>query len=210
MSQEKVESFEARVATRADLEGVTETLAAAFAKDPVWSWAFPESEKLAVWWRFYVNSALRYPCTWMLDGYAAVSMWIPPGGVELTEDEEAEKLEPLIESLAGSRSAEIIELLERFDASRPEGPPHYYLSLLGVHPDHRGKGIGMGLLGENLRGIDAEGAPAYLESSNFANDHRYERLGFRKVDEFSTPDDSVTVATMWREPLALEAAGLRE
>ena len=36
----------------------------------------------------------------------------------------------------------------------------------------------MGLLAENLQRIDAEGAPAFLESSNPANDHRYERLGF--------------------------------
>ena len=58
----------------------------------------------------------------------------------------------------------------------------------------------MGLLAENLARIDELGMPAYLESSNPANHARYERLGFERIGEFSTPDDSRVVATMWREP----------
>jgi hypothetical protein len=40
--------------------------------------------------------------------------------------------------------------------------------------------------------------PAYLESSNAANDPRYERQGFTRIGHF-TPDEQVTVSTMWRE-----------
>jgi GNAT superfamily N-acetyltransferase len=188
----------ARVATADDLDGLTQTITAAFAEDPLWTWAIPQPEKVAVWWRFLINSALRYPCTWTLDGYAAVAVWIPPDGHEFTEDEEA-RVEPLIEGLTGPRAPDVLELLERFGSSHPDGPPHYYLSLLGVHPEHRGKGLGMALLAENLRGMDAEGVPAYLESTNSGNDKRYESVGFARAGEFSTPDDSVTVATMWRE-----------
>jgi GNAT superfamily N-acetyltransferase len=188
-----------RVAKAEDLDGLTATLTAAFGDDPLWSWAFPDPEKLAVWWRFLVQSALRYPSTWTLDGYAAVAVWIPPDGAELTEDEE-DQVEPLLRDLAGPRAGEIGELLERFDASHPAGPPHYYLSLLGVHPAQRGKGLGMGLLAENLAASDAEDVPAYLESSNSANDRRYEHLGFRKIGSFTTPDNAVEVATMWRDP----------
>jgi hypothetical protein len=57
----------------------------------------------------------------------------------------------------------------------------------------------MALLADNLEQIDAEGVPAFLESSNPANNARYERLGFRQVGEFSTPDGTRRVATMWRE-----------
>jgi hypothetical protein len=53
------------------------------------------------------------------------------------------------------------------------------------------------LVGERA---SAEGMPAYLESSNPANDARYERIGFRKIGAFATPDGAHTVATMWREP----------
>jgi GNAT superfamily N-acetyltransferase len=198
-----------RVATTRDLDGLTETLSAAFETDPLWSWAFPERDDLAVWWRFLIGSALRYPWVWITGEYAAASVWIPPDGDELTTEEE-ERIEPLFADLAGSRASEILELLERFEASHPREQPHYYLSLLGTHPDHRGSGLGMALLADNLARTDAEGVPAYLESSNPRNNKRYERLGFRQVGEFTTPAGEHTVATMWREAQALEAAGLKE
>jgi GNAT superfamily N-acetyltransferase len=91
-------------------------------------------------------------------------------------------------------------LLDRFEAAHPRDRPHYYLSLLGTHPDHRGRGVGMGLLAADLARIDEERAPAYLESSNPANDARYERLGFASVGSFTTPDGAHSVTTMWREP----------
>jgi GNAT superfamily N-acetyltransferase len=191
---------EVRIATESDLDGVTETLAAAFASDPLWGWAFPERDALEVWWRFFVSSALRYPWVSIADDYAAASVWIPPGGSELTDEEEA-ALAPLLAELVGARAPAVLELLERFDSSHPDDPPHYYLSLLGTRPDQRGKGIGMALLAENLARIDAEGVPSFLESSNSANDHRYEALGFARVGKFKRPDDGATVSTMWRDVL---------
>jgi GNAT superfamily N-acetyltransferase len=151
------------------------------------------------WWRFLISSALRYPNVWIAGDFDAVAVWIPPGGVELTEEEE-EQVEPLLEELAGPRAAGILELLGRFESSHPHDAPHYYLSLLGTDPRQRGKGIGMALLAHNLAQIDAEGLPAYLESSNPANDHRYVRLGFRQVAEIAVPDGGPTITCMWREP----------
>lgn len=87
------------------------------------------------------------------------------------------------------------------EEARPS-EPHYYLSLLGTHPGRSGGGWGMGLLADNLARIDAEGAAAYLESSNPANVPRYERLGFAVFDEF-TVSEGIAVAQMWREPTPL-------
>jgi GNAT superfamily N-acetyltransferase len=187
------------VATGSDLEGVTKCLWLAFRDDPLWSWAFPDRDRLEPWWHFLIKSALRYPWVWVADEYAAASVWIPPGETELTADEE-ERVEPLLEDLVGPRAAAVMELLERFEESHPRDRPHYYLSLLGTHPDRRGQGLGMALLADNLALLDAEGVAAYLESSNPDNDRRYERLGFTQIGEFSTPDGRHRVATMWREP----------
>jgi GNAT superfamily N-acetyltransferase len=186
-----------RVATREDSDGITRTLGLAFRDDPLWRWVFEDEDALLTWWGFYVSSALRYPCSWVLDDSAAAAMWIPPGGTELTEEDEA-RIEPLLEQLIGSRTPEVLELLERFEERHPAEEPHYYLSLLGTHPRFRGRGLGMELLRANLAAIDAEGAAAYLESSNPANDERYEGLGFERHGEFSTPDGLHTVTTMWR------------
>jgi hypothetical protein len=40
--------------------------------------------------------------------------------------------------------------------------------------------------------------PAYLESSNPANNDRYARVGFEPVGEFSYPGNGPLVTTMWR------------
>jgi GNAT superfamily N-acetyltransferase len=193
--------MEARVATERDLDLVTETLAAAFSSDPLWGWAFPERVSLTAWWRFFVSSAFRYSWVWIADEGAAASVWIPPGGVELT-DEDEQRVEPLLRELIGGRTPEVLELLDRFERAHPHQAPHYYLSLLGTHPDHRGKGIGMALLADGLARIDSEGMPTYLESSNSANDPRYERLGFSRIGGFTRPDEGASVSTMWREPVA--------
>ncbi len=187
-----------RVATERDLNAVTATLTAAFEADPLWSWAFPERDGLAVWWRFFIRSALRYPWVWTTDDYAAASVWIPPDGIELTEEEEA-LVESMLIDLVGRRASEILELLGRFENAHPTKRPHYYLSLLGTHPDHRGKGLGMALLADNLARIDSEEMPTYLESSNPGNDSRYESHGFIRAGEFNRPDEQLTISTMWRE-----------
>jgi GNAT superfamily N-acetyltransferase len=190
-----------RIAGQDDVDGLTNTLTLAFENDPLWRWAFPDARMLEPLWRLFVQSALRYDWMWVTGAYAAASVWIPPGGTELTDAEE-EQVEPLIRRLVGDRAPEVMTLIERFEEAHPRERPHYYLSLLGTHPAHRGRGLGMGLLADNLARIDEEGAHVYLESSNPENDARYERLGFRKIGEFSTPDGGHTVATMWREPSA--------
>jgi GNAT superfamily N-acetyltransferase len=190
-----------RTAQVSDLDGLTSLMTEAFLSDPLWSWALPERDGLYAWWRFLINSALRYPCVSILGDYAAAAVWIPPGGVEITEDEE-EQIEAVLRPLAGARAADVFTVLERFAQAHPTDEPHYYLSLLGTANGHRGHGLGMGLLAENLRRIDEDQAAAYLESSNPVNDRRYAALGFRPIGSISTPDGTRTVTTMWRSPTA--------
>jgi GNAT superfamily N-acetyltransferase len=191
--------MEIRTAGRADLDGLTRLLTEAFVADPLWSWAFPDPSDLKVWCRFYINSALRYPCVWILGDYAAASVWIPPSEVELSDDEE-QRVEPLLTELLGTRAGDVLTLLESFDEAHPRSEPHYYLSLLGTANRHRGQGLGMALLAENLQQVDAQGAAAYLESSNPTNDRRYAAVGFRPTGGFTTPDGERAVTTMWRDP----------
>jgi GNAT superfamily N-acetyltransferase len=194
----------ARVATNADRDAVIATIVAAFNDDPLWTWMFPDphqrAEQHATIFGLYVDSALPKGWVWVTDDRAsAASVWTPPGEPELSEKAEA-RLEPFLRDALGSHAPAVLETIERFEAAIPKAPAFYYLSFLGTRPDRRGQGLGMGLLAENIARIDAEGKPAYLESSNPANDSRYERLGFRRSAEFSTPDGEHTVTTMWREP----------
>ena len=191
-----------RVAGTADVDRATETITLAFADDPVWSVALARSDgstgHLAGYWRIFVAAAQAQGGVWLLDGGAAVSVWIPPDGVELDPASTA-AFEALIgQAFSPAEVADLLALFERFEANHPRLEPHAYLSLLATHPDHRGKGIGQALLAENLRGWDEAGVPAYLESTNPANDHRYERAGFRAIGGFRAIRDDAPITTMWR------------
>jgi GNAT superfamily N-acetyltransferase len=192
-----------RQVTDADADRVSELFALAFHGDPTWSWAFPDPQRRLhqhrSLWALLLHSAIPYGSVWMTDDGGAAALWIPPGEHELNEPDEA-RLEPLVRDLLGPHADDVLGLFERFEANHPRQEPHYYLSLLGTHPDHRGEGKGMGLLAENLARIDELRLPAYLESSNRANDRRYERLGFVEIGEFSVPGDGPIVGCMWRDP----------
>jgi GNAT superfamily N-acetyltransferase len=193
--------FPARRATAADIDPVTSIIALSFAEDPIWSraLALPDgsTEHHSAFWRLSIEGALRYPWTWVAGDGEAAAVWIPPGGTELSAEQEARLLDLVRETL-GPASDDYLELLDRFSAAQPKTEPHYYLTLLGTHPDHRGRGIGMRLLARTLALVDSEHMPAYLESTNPANNDRYARVGFEPIGEFSNPGGTAVVTTMWR------------
>jgi GNAT superfamily N-acetyltransferase len=195
-------SVRPRRATASDFEQVTELFALAFYEDPTWSWAFPDParrlDQHRELWGLYVRNAIPHRWVWITADGGAASLWVPPGKTELSEADEA-LVEPFLRERLGAHADDVLTLIERFESSHPRDQPHYYLSLLGTHPDHRGRGEGMGLLAANLALIDEQRIPAYLESSNRANDHRYERVGFRMVGEFAAPGGEPTLACMWRD-----------
>ena len=191
-----------RQAGPADLDRATETITLAFHDDPVWRPALTppdgRTDHHAAYWRRFVAFSLDQGGLWLLDDGAAVSVWVPPGGQEL-DAAGVEALEAFnLATLGPDGAREIQELYDRFETNHPTAEPHAYLSLLATHPDHRGRGVGQALLAEMLRRWDGLGAPAYLESTNPANDHRYERAGFRRLGGFTAVRDDAPITTMWR------------
>jgi GNAT superfamily N-acetyltransferase len=192
--------FAVRQASPSDLDAITAAFTTAFFHDPVWGPAFPDesrrAEQAAVMWRVYATSALRYPWTFVTPGAEAAAIWIPPGGIELTA-EEARGLGDLLEKAAGPQVAASVQEIEaRLEAAQP-ADPFFHLTILGTHTEHRGKGLGMGLVAETLARVDALSAAAYLESTNPANNERYLSAGFAPRAEIAMPTGHV-VTSMWR------------
>ncbi len=182
---------------------VADLFALAFYSDPIWGWAFPDDarrlDQHRALWTLFITSSVPHGWVWMTEDGGAAALWVPPGRPELTEEAEA-RISPMLHEQLGAHAHDVLALMDSFEANHPHHTPHYYLSLLGTHPDYRGLGKGMGLLAANLEELDALQMPAYLESSNRANDRRYERLGFRQVGEFAAPPGEPTLACMWRDP----------
>lgn len=193
----------ARAATEADYDAVVETITAAFYDDPLWSWVFPDPDERraqqATMFGFYIESSLPRGTVLVTDDRASATIvYTPPGEPELTEEIEA-RVEPFVNGALGQHAEAVLKTLERFEAAVPEGPPFYYVSLLGTRPDSRGQGIGMALLDEVCAEADEKGNPVYLESTNPDNNGRYARHGFEPRADFWTPDRRRVVTTMWRE-----------
>jgi GNAT superfamily N-acetyltransferase len=210
-TRRRIEPMHVRVAAAKDLDAVAECLVAAFATDPVWSVALRRSDDRTdhhlAYWRLFVQGAARFDSVFVADDVAAVSIWLPPDADELDATGLADLEHLLTQSLDGPTNAAIHELYQRFEASRAATPgPHRYLSLLATDPVYRGRGIGQALLAADLARWDRDGVPAYLESTNPANDHRYERAGFRSIGGFSAVLDHAWVNAMWR-PLSGADAG---
>jgi GNAT superfamily N-acetyltransferase len=191
-----------RRAVEADIAAITETVSTAFHHDPVWAWAFPDPnlrpEQYSRWWPIWIEAGLRNDSVWVTDGCEAAAVWTPPGASELNEEDEA-RLVSLLNQVLGAHADEVLEGIARFEAAHPRDEPHWCLSIVATHTDHRGRGIGVALLEENLRHIDEQRFPAYLESTNPANLERYQRLGFAVCGEFSMPAGGPGITTMWRD-----------
>ncbi len=186
---------------QADAATLTRLLTGAFHADGVWgAWAFPDREtrwaNRHAMFRLFIEGALRYPFSWLSYGKTAASVWIPPGGTDLSADQEV-ALEAQVASGDGIAVDRVLKAFELFDGTRPS-VPHYYLSLLGTDPVHAGRGHGQRLLSHNLAQIDAEGgAPAYLDTSDLLVP-LYGRHGFQVVATFVLPNGP-KVNGMWRE-----------
>jgi GNAT superfamily N-acetyltransferase len=197
--------IEARVATEADLDAIGETLGRAFEGDPVWGWCYEgetRERKLAGMsgvFRFAAEAALDYGWVRLAGEAAAVALWIPAGEPEMSPADEARFPAAVRDACSPNAAARVLTLMQAFDRNHPHEPPHFYLSLLGTHPDYAGKGLGMNLVASNLAEIDALGAPSFLESSNPTNVPRYERAGFVPSRDVELVG-GLSATQMWRRP----------
>jgi len=185
-----------------EVDAAIDTIAQAFRSDPVWSMALGLGNGNDVdprpFWRFYVEGPRRFETVYAGDDAGTVSVWVPPGESELTEEQEAAAGRLVEEMLAPDRAAAMFELWERFAGARPVDRPHAYLSLLATRPDRAGHGYGMAHLTADLARWDAAGIPTYLESTNPRNDARYARQGYAAIGRFEAVLDRAVVTTMWR------------
>ena len=155
----------ARHATPGDREAAIETLADAFATDPIFTHLFDTDGRRAEHDLMIEVMTIAYDA-FVLNGHTYVvdqlgaALWSPPG---VTTDTEA------MSGFFGARA-----IPERMEAAIPHfiemaewhpDEPHFYLQFIGARATARGQGLGSLLLERVLRICDAESIPAYLEAT---------------------------------------------
>jgi GNAT superfamily N-acetyltransferase len=187
-----------------DLDAAAATLARAFADDPVFDFLVPGVEPAArvpmitPFFRIDIRQRMRHPGCWTAHAHEGAALWAPPGTWKVGARDGMVQGWPLVKA---SRGRSLLRILSMFEVEKVHPrQPHWYLAVLGTDPEHQGKGVGAALLAPILERCDAEGIPAYLESSKLANVPYYERFGFRVQREITIPRGGPTMPLMWREP----------
>jgi GNAT superfamily N-acetyltransferase len=196
----------ARPARKDDVRELSRTLARAFYDDPVMVWLLPDDEaRTAHLYRLFATmtrhhhlgrGGVEVAC----DGPAigAAALWDPPNQWEETRWAQL-AMTPSFIRVFGLRSMRGRAVQDMMKRVHPE-EPHWYLGVIGSDPTVRGKGFGQVLMHSRLDRVDAEHAPAYLESTKLDNVPYYQRFGFEITDEILLPDGGPTMWPMWRQP----------
>jgi ribosomal protein S18 acetylase RimI-like enzyme len=184
-------TVQVRLAVASDAAAIGEVFASAFANDPVTSWVTPDAERRARLLRRLNAAIARYEGIPLGATYVAIAagavvgaaIWRPPGrrpiglrGMQFVVIAGAALGRSIPRTIAAGRAAVL---------ARPR-EPHWYLQLLGVHPDVQGTGVGSALVREQLARVDAARMLSCLETTA-ENLEFYGRLGFVVTGELAMP-----------------------
>ncbi len=174
-----------RRATADDRQTLCVTAMRAFVDDPVMRWLYPDDDEYLVpageVLRSGMTGWIKLGDVWCTDDGVGVAVWMPPGRpeVDFTVDPPVAEPPP--------------DRLERFAIIGPimqeHTPPelHWYLQLLGTHPDWQRRGIGAAMMEVVFERARTDGLPCYLETETVENVSYYRHHGFEVRSEWDVP-----------------------
>ncbi|MDH6194778.1 ribosomal protein S18 acetylase RimI-like enzyme [Mycobacterium frederiksbergense] len=199
-------AIDVRPPQRADVSVLARTLGRAFFDDPVMTWLMPDAGRrarslprmFAALTRHHFLRVGASEVAGRAGEIGAAALWDPPGRWKPTRLEEFAMMPGLLRAFgrSGHRGSQVAALMKEH---HPE-EPHWYLAMIGSDPMVRGGGLGHALMRSRLDRVDAEHAPAYLESSNPDNIPYYLRFGFEVTGEIRLPHGGPILTPMWRRP----------
>jgi GNAT superfamily N-acetyltransferase len=195
-----------RPATAADRAKLADSLASAFSEDPLFSWMAgagpnkPLQPKMRILFDTFLKLDLKRSehLVFTDEDSIGVAIWKAPNKWKVPTGDMVRALPALLRAF-GTKAPRMIGALNAIEKVHPK-EEHYYLEALGTRQDMQSKGLGSAVMRHTLDRCDAEGLPAYLESSNPRNVPFYARHGFDVTGEIVVGKGAPTVTAMWREP----------
>jgi ribosomal protein S18 acetylase RimI-like enzyme len=190
-----------------EIDRAAAMLARAFVDDPFPALlaSDPSRRPAAARWAFaaFARYGLAFGEVWTVGDLEGVAIWWAPEYVDPNEERAA------LVGLADGPAALGTDAWERFLAfgavtgelhHRSVPGPHWYLNVLGVAPESRGRGIGRALLAAMFDRLDRERLPAYLDTGTAENVAYYERRGFVLAAEALDPVSGLHIRGLRRDP----------
>ena len=137
-------------------------------------------------------------------GLVAVAFWLRPG-----KDigwwamvKSGMAMPRFTMTLPGEERRRMMAVLRQLDQRRRQlmAEPHWYLTAIGVEPEHRGEGFGSALVRSGMTRSDREGTPIYLETETQDNVGYYQHLGFDVIEQTVATGLGLPVWLMIRHP----------
>lgn len=152
---------------------------------------------------YSMMEALQYGELFLADDapYGA-SIWSKPQDRKTRVRQSKEK-KAFIRRHMGEQSLETYTTIVDFMSSAAEPvieDTYWYLSIVGIHPDLQGRGLGASLIIPALAKADALNIPTFLETFSPRNIPFYQRLGYRPGPSVMEPVTQTEYRIMIREP----------
>ncbi len=181
-----------RAAEQSDFSAIKSTFVKSFWDDPVMRWLIPDDEEFASTTVLddFFRRLLAYEHSLVSHDIVSFSLWIPPGRPEV--EFETTSTEVPSEELI----PKFIALGEAIEANTPV-EEHWYLQMIGTHPDWQGRGIGSMLIREGLSWAARDGLGVYLETETVENVAYYRHLGFEVRTEWDVAAGGPHMWGMW-------------
>ncbi|MFE2998130.1 GNAT family N-acetyltransferase [Nocardia sp. NPDC059246] len=196
-----------RPAQMSDIPELARVLGIAFSDDPLITWLIRDDATRArraaalfaaqARHHFVPLGGVEVACN-DANSVVGAALWAPPGHWHVADT----AMPPQLPGLAYAFRHRLLmagRLADRMAAAHPR-EPHWYLAVIGSLPGVRGQGYGQALMRSRLERCDAEGIPAYLESSKPQNVPYYERFGFDVTGTLDATAGGPPLWPMWRTP----------
>jgi GNAT superfamily N-acetyltransferase len=194
-----------RPATVADRAKLADSLASAFSQDPLFTWMSgagpdrPLEPKMRLIFGAFLKLDLgrNDHLVFTDDDGRGGAIWKHPNKWKMPTGDMLRSMPAMLRAL-GPKMPRMIGAISAIEKVHPT-EEHYYLEGLGTQQHLQSKGIGSAVISHMLERCDAEGMPAYLESSNPRNVPFYARHGFEATGEIVVGKGAPTVTAMWRK-----------
>ena len=192
---------EARPATWADAEPLSQTLARAFHDDPLICFILSDpatrQARMPRLFKLLFKIGVKYGACDVTSGYEAAALWRPPNEWHIPFWQYIVNGVEFLSLFGAGGAAHVTSVMDHIEKQHPH-EPHFYLQAIGTDPVKQGMGYGGVVMRRHLALADTAHMPCYLESSKDTNIPIYKSFGFEITGEIKVPGGGPTIWPMWR------------
>ena len=197
---------ELRLLRKGEEDNLGRTMSTAFFDDPLMEFMVPDESKRLEIGNWFMSKGIGYCAKWgevyTDDDFTGGSAWLTPGNTKMTTMRILRAglwQMPFKIGLGGfSRFNKLDSVASAIHKKHVPGD-HWYLLILGTHPERQGTGIGTAAIEAGAAKAAQAGLPVYLETMTESNVGYYTKRDFKVAEEFVI-DGKVKTWAMVRQP----------